>query len=76
MASANDVRAELAQLVERDGVSLAALSRAIGRNPAYLQQFLKKGSPARLPEEERRALARFFNVDERLLGARDPWTPG
>lgn len=58
------------------GESLAALSRMIGKNDAYLQQFIKRGTPARLPEDARLILARHFNIDERLLGARDPWMPG
>jgi phage repressor protein C with HTH and peptisase S24 domain len=40
----------------------------IGRNAAYLQQFVKRGSPRRLDERDRRALAAFFGVDERQLG--------
>jgi hypothetical protein len=48
----------------------------IGRNAAYLNRFVTRGSPRRLPEEERRHLAIVLNVDERELGARDPWSPG
>lgn len=40
----------------------------IGRNEAYLQQFVRRGSPRVLPEEERRRLAGFFAVDEAVLG--------
>jgi phage repressor protein C with HTH and peptisase S24 domain len=40
----------------------------IGRNDAYLQQFVRRGSPRILPEEERRRLAGFFGVDEAALG--------
>ncbi|MEH3046525.1 hypothetical protein [Sphingomonas adhaesiva] len=57
------------------GESLSALSRKIGRNEAYLQQYVGRGSPRRLPEEERRMLAIVLNIDERRLGARDPWSP-
>jgi len=70
-----DVRATLRQLAVRHKVSLAELSRVVGRNPAYIHQFLAKGSPERLPEDERLALAMFFGVDERVLGAREPWAP-
>lgn len=72
----DSVRARIEQLASTTGESLAELSRMIGRNPAYLQQFVKRGSPRRLPEDERLALAMHFGVDERELGARDPWTPG
>ncbi|WP_205411698.1 hypothetical protein [Sphingomonas carotinifaciens] len=68
-------RANLARLASAGGHSFASLSTRIGRNVAYLQQFVKRGTPRRLPEDERRALAMILQVDERLLGARDPWAP-
>ena len=63
-----DVRSTLAGLADKAGTSLAWLSRALGRNDAYLQQFVKRGTPRRLDEEDRRWLAAYFNVDERALG--------
>ncbi len=51
------------------GASLSALSRMLGRNLAYLQQYVTRGSPQRLPERERRLLADFFGVQETMLGA-------
>lgn len=69
------VRNRVERLAQQRGRSLAELSRLIGRNEAYLQQFVKRGTPRRLPEDERLALAIALNVDERQLGARDPWTP-
>ena len=49
----------------------------LGRNAAYVQQFIKRGSPKRLPEHERGILARYFGVDERTLGApQQPRGPG
>jgi len=63
-----DVRSTLAGLADEAGTSLAWLSRALGRNDAYLQQFVKRGTPRRLDEEDRRWLAAYFNVDERVLG--------
>jgi hypothetical protein len=65
----HDPRAELDALVVRYGESYAALSRMLGRNDAYLQQFVKRGSPRRLAERDRRMLADYFRVDEILLGA-------
>lgn len=64
-----DPREALAALVAREGTSYAALSRLIGRNAAYLQQFVTRGSPRRLAERDRRLLAAFFGVSEGLLGA-------
>ena len=66
-----DSRARLMELVEAQGVSLAGLSALLGRNPSYLQQFVRKGSPRKLEENDRKALARFFGVDERELGGSD-----
>lgn len=41
----------------------------IGRNPTYLQQFVRKGSPRKLDETDRQVLARFFGVAGSELGA-------
>ena len=46
----------------------SAISRLLNRNPAYIQQFIKRGSPRKLDDEDRRILARFFGVDEQVLG--------
>ena len=64
-----DARAKLLDLAERRGVSLSQLSRLIGRNASYLQQFVRKGSPRKLEEVDRRTLAQFFGVAEAELGA-------
>lgn len=61
-------QAALVRLADAQGVSLAALSRMVGRNVAYLQQFVTRGSPRFLPERERAALAVFFGVGEEVLG--------
>jgi hypothetical protein len=63
-----DTRTTLLRLCSEKGTSLAALSALIGRNSSYLQQFVRKGSPRKLEEGDRRRLARFFGVDESLLG--------
>lgn len=65
----NDPRRRLVELADERGVSLAGLSALIGRNSSYLQQFVKKGSPRKLEETDRRKLAEFFGVDESVLGA-------
>lgn len=63
-----DPRAELQRLIEERREDYAGLSRMLGRNPAYIQQFIKRGSPRRLAEEDRRRLARYFDVAESLFG--------
>ncbi|MBR0553802.1 S24 family peptidase [Stakelama marina] len=68
MEKAVDPRAALDALVHERGESYAALSRMLGRNPAYLQQYVKRGSPRILPERDRAMLARYFGVAEAQLG--------
>ena len=57
-------RARLLELSQERGVSLAALSDLLGRNSSYLQQFIRKGSPRKLEEQDRATLARFLGVGE------------
>lgn len=64
----DQVRATLERLKQQHGVSYAALSRMLRRNEAYLQQFVKRGTPSRLDERDRALLASFFRVDEEILG--------
>ena len=64
-----DARARLLELAQERGVSLAGLSEMIGRNASYLQQFIRKGSPRKLEEGDRRKLSQFFGVGESELGA-------
>jgi len=64
-----DARQRLIELARERGASFAGLSQLIGRNPTYLQQFVRKGSPRKLEEEDRRTLAEFFGVAESELGA-------
>ena len=64
----DDARATLLRLCSERGESLAGLSRLLGRNDAYMQQYLRKGTPRRLPERERRTLARYFAVPDSALG--------
>ncbi|HEU0066023.1 MAG TPA: S24 family peptidase [Sphingomonas sp.] len=67
-----DQRAAVRRLAEERGHSLAALSAMLRRNPAYLQQFVARGSPRQLDERDRRLLADVFGVDETELGGVAP----
>lgn len=64
----NDPRHVLERLCAERGEDFAGLSRMLGRNPAYIQQYVRRGVPRRLGEEERRKLARYFKIPESLLG--------
>lgn len=65
-------RARLEQLIRDNGMGFAAVSRLLGRNPAYIQQYIKRAVPKRLGETERRTLAQHFGVSEQFLGAPTP----
>ena len=66
-----DTRAELEALIEERGEDFSSISRLLGRNPAYIQQFIKRGTPRRLAEDDRRTLAAYFRVPEERLGGGD-----
>ncbi len=68
-ASDPDPRHALATLAAARGDSLAALSAMLGRNAAYLQQYVRRGSPRILGERDRGLLAAYFGVNEAVLGA-------
>lgn len=70
-----EARAALDRLIRERGEDYAGLSRLIGRNPAYVQQYIKRGTPRRLDENDRRLLARYFGVPEELLGGPAPAPP-
>jgi hypothetical protein len=63
-----NVREELDRLIQQRHYGYAAISRMLGRNASYIQQFIKRGSPRKLDDEDRRRLAAFFGVDEQTLG--------
>ena len=71
-----DPRAVLERLCAERGEDFAGLSRMLGRNPAYIQQFVRRGVPKRLGEAERRKLARYFSISEALLGRTAPMSRG
>lgn len=55
-------RALLVRLVDEAGADMAKVSRSLGRNHAYLHQFVKQGTPRVLPEEVREKLGEQFGV--------------
>ncbi len=65
----NEPRTVLAQLIAANGDDYAGLSKLVGKNAAYIQQFIKRGTPKKLGEQERAILARYYGVDESVLGA-------
>jgi phage repressor protein C with HTH and peptisase S24 domain len=64
----DEAREALDRLILERRVNYSGISRLLGRNTSYIQQYLKKGSPRHLDERDRGILARFFGVDEAILG--------
>lgn len=67
MESTDDIRKKISRLINERGLNYAQVSLAIGKNIAYLQQYIKNGSPRRLGEVERHKLAQILRVDEQEL---------
>ncbi len=72
MDDVHDARTILDRLIAERRENYADLSRLIGRNPTYIQQFIKRGTPRKLDEEDRRVLARYFGVSDDVLAGRMP----
>ncbi len=67
MENTEEIRKKISRLILERGLNYAQVSLAIGKNIAYIQQFIKNGSPRRLGEVERHKLAAILNVDEQEL---------
>ena len=70
MSRQHDARARLQDVARQRGHSLAELSRLLGRNAAYLQQYVARGSPRHLDEPDLRKLSEFLGVSPRALSTR------
>ena len=62
-----DPRRFLEDLVRERKLTLKSVSLAIGRNPAYLQQYLKCHVPKELPYRTAYALSLYFNIPVNLF---------
>lgn len=61
-------------------MDMKQMSLALGKNHAYVQQFLTRGIPAQLKEQDRRKLAELLDIPESELGgpetiSKSPVTP-
>lgn len=64
----NSIRKKLSFFIKQNKqLNLRDLSRKLGKNDAYLQQYISRGSPSFLPEEERKMLSEIINLDINLL---------
>lgn len=74
-ASQEHVRQLVRQRVAELRLSLSQVSTRLGRNHAYLQQFLERGIPRSLPEKIRPALASILQLDEGALRGNNSDSP-
>jgi hypothetical protein len=67
MATIEEIKEKVGRLVAEKKLSYNAISISLGKNPSYLQKFVKEKSPKRLDEGFRRELARILDIDEQEL---------
>lgn len=63
-----DPRRALDELIKERGESYSSVSRLLSRNPAYIQQFIKRGSPMRLDDSDIAQLSGHFAVPAEIFG--------
>lgn len=63
-----DPRRCLDELIKERGESYSSISRLLSRNPAYIQQFIKRGSPTRLDYSDIAQLSVHFGVPGAIFG--------
>ena len=64
----NSIRKRLSLFIKQNRqLNLRDLSRKLKKNDAYLQQYISRGSPSFLPEEERRMLSDIIQLDVNLI---------
>jgi hypothetical protein len=57
----------VAERIAELGLDMANLSREIGHNHAYLQQYVRYAIPTQLKEDDRHRLAALLRIDQRAL---------
>jgi phage repressor protein C with HTH and peptisase S24 domain len=66
----------VAERIAELGLDMANLSRELGHNHAYLQQYVRYAIPTQLKEDDRHRLAALLGVDQRALKPRTGGIPG
>jgi lambda repressor-like predicted transcriptional regulator len=62
MSVTDEIRKPISGRLKERGLNMAEVSRRLGRDETYLQQFLKKGSPKKLSEDDREVLAEVLGI--------------
>ena len=68
MNDPENVRTLLRRLIRERGLTPTQISRALGKNHAYIHQFLRQGKPRHLPDAVRSTLGRLLGVSPKELG--------
>jgi phage repressor protein C with HTH and peptisase S24 domain len=71
MKSSDSARRLIEAIIQERSLELRPISLQLGRNHAYLQQFLRRSKPAHLPEDVRHDLATILGVPEKDLRPTD-----
>ena len=66
-------RHALDRAIRKSGENYVSISRLLGRNPTYIQQYIKRGIPRRLDETTLRRIARQLGISVADIGG-DPDT--
>jgi len=61
------IRLLVRRRLDEMGISDAQLSRMVGRDPSYINQYFRRGSPVAFEDRTRRAVAEVLGLDEALL---------
>ena len=67
------IRRRVLKLIDESDSDLKTASLALGKNAAYVHQFIYRGTPKVLPEDVREQLAKHLGVHDRAL--RHPEVP-
>ena len=63
----DEIQALIKGRIEELGLNMSQVSIRLGRNRAYIHQYLERGIPKRLPGAARHQLAEILDIDEGLL---------
>jgi hypothetical protein len=64
----DSVRKRIARAIKERGLTYKDVSLELGRNHAYVQQFVERGIPTKLKEEDRSRLSELLDIPESDLG--------
>lgn len=75
MDKISEIKEKVGNIVREKGLNVTSISVQLGKNPSYLQKFIKEKYPKRLEEEFRKKLAIVLNIDEQELTDRPLSSP-